>query len=114
MRVIVAGSRDVRSPHIVMRAIEASGFRITELVSGRCRGVDLVAEELARKAGCPVAPFPADWHTHGRAAGPIRNRHMANYADALVAIPTPNSVGTRDMICAMRKLGKPVHVEEIP
>lgn len=42
--------------------------------------------------------FPADWNKHGRAAGPIRNEEMAQYADALIAFWDGKSRGTKSMI----------------
>lgn len=97
MRVIVAGGREVRDYEIVPRAIEASGFEVTELVSGGASGVDTLGEHWANTHGIPVARFTANWQKHGRAAGPIRNRQMAAYAQALIAIPTGGR-GTANMI----------------
>jgi hypothetical protein len=45
-----------------------------------------------------VKSFPADWRLYGRSAGMIRNRQMANYADALLAIWDGRSPGTANMI----------------
>jgi hypothetical protein len=39
MRVVVAGSRSITNPKLVARAIEKSGFVITELIYGGARGV---------------------------------------------------------------------------
>jgi len=35
------------------------------------------------ESGLVVKIFKADWNRHGRAAGPIRNREMAAYADGV-------------------------------
>lgn len=110
MKVIVAGSRHIDSVAAVNAAILGSGFKITELVSGRCEGVDQTAEALARLHGLPVKEFPANWSKHGKAAGPIRNREMAEYADALIAIWDGESRGTKNMIETMEKLKKQVFV----
>jgi len=53
--------------------------------------------------------FPADWDTHGRAAGPIRNKQMAEYGDALLLIWDGESRGSANMKSNMKKLGKPVY-----
>lgn len=64
--------------------------------------------------GIKFRPFPADWDEYGNAAGPIRNREMADAgAEALIALPDEESVGTRDMIDVMQKRGLPVYVKEI-
>ena len=46
MKVIVTGSRIINDPAVVERAIDESGFTITELVSGGARGVDRLAESV--------------------------------------------------------------------
>lgn len=71
---------------------------ITEIVSGMAKGADNLGVAWARFIGLPCAEFPADWEEHGRAAGPIRNAEMAEYADALVAFWDGKSRGTKNMI----------------
>lgn len=110
MKVIVAGSRTITALAPVARALEYSGFPVTEVVSGGARGADRLGEEWARLQGIPVMLIPAAWGLHGKAAGPRRNSQMAAYADALVAVWDGKSRGTEDMIEQMRTLGKPVFV----
>jgi threonine/homoserine efflux transporter RhtA len=110
MKVIVAGSRSITDATVVAKAIAGSGFEITELVCGRARGVDELGKLWAQERGIPVVLFLALWRRHGRSAGAIRNLAMARYADALVAIWDGESPGTRNMIDAMKILGKPVFV----
>lgn len=113
MRVIIAGTRDGCPPHELLsaiRAFEARGFSITEVVSGCARGVDTMGERWARARGIPVAPFPADWDRFGLAAGAIRNTAMAAYADALIALPAYHSRGTLDMIERARRRHLPTYV----
>lgn len=102
MRVIIAGSRDISDYSLVTRAVEQSGFYLSAIVSGEARGVDSLGERFAQENGLPLLQFRADWETHGRAAGPLRNRQMAEYADALVAI-TNGSSGTENMIAEAKK-----------
>lgn len=101
MKVIVAGSRDITDRELVFAAIESSGFTITEVVSGKCRGVDTIGEEWAAANGIPVKPFPPSKAYHPKVAPLVRNTAMAKYADALIAIRHPMHVksnGTDDMI----------------
>lgn len=109
MKVIIAGSRDIvyYSPQLTCAVIE-SGFDITEVVSGCAKGIDTLGEEWAFGGDIPVSRFPADWNKHGKAAGPIRNRQMAEYADAAIVIHN-GSKGSLNMIQTMKKLGKPVY-----
>lgn len=112
MRVIVAGSRAVCVRAAVEDAMTRCPWwgRVSEVVHGGARGVDSLAGAVARTHGLSVRVFPADWRANGKAAGPIRNRQMAGYADALVAVWDGASRGTANMIDEMRRLGKPVYV----
>lgn len=55
--------------------------------------------------------FPADWDKYGRRAGPIRNREMAEYADALLAYWDGKSRGTKNMIEEARARGLKVSIK---
>lgn len=117
--VIVAGSRAIldleNGEQIVRKTIEQAPFSPNEIVSGAARGVDEMGESWASEHGIPVKQFEADWNEHDRAAGPIRNAEMAEYADALIAVRVDNSAGTTDMIeKGTEKLGEEnVYVREI-
>lgn len=113
MKTIIAGSRTMTDKDAVARAIYNSGLPITEVVSGGCRGADLIGEEWAIQHGLPVQRFNALWTLQGKAAGPIRNEHMAKYADALVAVWDGKSRGTKNMIDLARQYGLKVFVETI-
>jgi hypothetical protein len=113
MRVIIAGSRTLADPAIIVTAVAASGYDITEVVSGAAQGVDRLGEEWAQRHDIPVTRFPADWDNHGRAAGPIRNNQMVSYvgaAGALLAIWDGASSGTAHVISAARREGRKVFV----
>lgn len=110
MKVIIAGSRTVTDFRFVYQAANESGFEITEVVSGGAPGVDTLGEEFAADLDVPLKVFPAEWEKLGKSAGPIRNRHMAEYADALIAIWDGESRGTKNMIATMERLGKPAFV----
>jgi hypothetical protein len=113
MKVIIAGSRTGILANDVFDAWIASGFNITEVVSGCARGVDSDGEYIADQKGIPVRRFPADWDGLGKRAGYIRNAQMAEYADALIAVWDGKSRGTAHMIETMRKLGKQVYVHRV-
>lgn len=98
MKVIIAGGRDFTNYALVEDAIKCSAFEISQVVSGKAKGVDTLGEVWALANNISVEAFPADWSQHGRAAGPIRNREMAEYADALIAIWDGESKGTANMI----------------
>lgn len=104
--VIVCGGRDYGDRDRVFAALDlAHGRRrLTLLVHGACLdrrsgtllGADRWADEWARERGVPVEPHPADWRTWGKAAGPMRNRQMAE-AGAHGCIAFPGGTGTANM-----------------
>lgn len=104
MKVIIAGGRQLPISEnkiwLVSDAIHKSGWKdqITEIVSGGCRGIDLAGEQFADDYKIPVKRFMPDWEHEGKAAGPIRNSQMANYADALILIWDGSSRGSADML----------------
>jgi hypothetical protein len=113
MKVIIAGSRTIREYQWVQDAVQDSGFSITEVVSGGAGGVDRLGERYAFDLDIPLKRFPADWGKHGKAAGPIRNGQMAEYAEALIAIHDGESRGTADMIRQAEKAGLLVYVKTV-
>ncbi len=119
MRLIIAGSRDRHvEPEFIDECLLKNNidiYSITEVVSGAASGVDWCGEGWAENRPDPirVRRFPADWDTHGTAAGPIRNKEMALYADVLLAIWDGQSRGTKNMIDHMNRLKKPVFIVKI-
>ncbi len=98
MKVIVAGSRSIKSYSIVSTAIMSAPFKIDEIVSGTAYGVDKLGEAYALRHKIKVSQFPADWNKYGKSAGYKRNEQMADYADALIAVWDGVSKGTNHMI----------------
>jgi hypothetical protein len=113
LKVIIAGSRSITDEELVQRCIKFIGLDVTEEVCGMAKGVDLIGRQWAFEHNIPVKEFPADWDKYGRAAGPIRNKQMGEYADAAIVIYKPDvSRGSKNMIETMKKLGKPVYIIE--
>jgi hypothetical protein len=115
MRLIIAGSRTVHpTPAQIDAVFDDLLFvkdDVTEVVSGKCpRGADLAGEAWAKLNGIPIAPFPADWDKHGKAAGKLRNREMAIVADMAIVFWDGMSSGSCDMVTRMVVRDKPVRV----
>ncbi len=78
---------------------------VTLLISGCARGADTLTIEWAEAGGIEVARFPADWSTHGRAAGPIRNQQMLDEGKPELVVAFPGGRGTADMVRRARAAG---------
>ena len=111
MKVIIAGTRNITDKKAVEEAIKESGFEITELVCGMARGVDELGFDWAEANDISIRKFYPNWKKFYKAAGKVRNREMAFYADALIAVWDENSKGTKHMIESMSKLMKPFYVK---
>jgi len=110
MKTIIAGSRNIEEYQAILDAVEASGFEITEVVSGGAKGVDSLGERYGLEKGIPVKVFPADWESYGRKAGIMRNKEMAAYAEALIAVWDGTSPGTHNMIAEAQSCKLKVYV----
>ena len=115
MKTIIAGGRNFKDYLMLKKQVDYYQLhknQITEVVSGGAAGADTLGEQYALENNIPIKVFNADWNKHGRAAGPIRNGQMAEYADAAIVIHN-GSKGALNMIEQMRKLNKPVFVKEV-
>lgn len=82
--------------------------RDVEIVSGHCKGADLLGERWAEEMKASVKVFPADWLRYKKSAGPIRNKQMIDYITCfndklVVAFVSPNSKGTKYTIKLAQK-----------
>ena len=119
MKLIIAGSRKISPSTELINALLNQYGIIEEVdiyVSGGAKGVDTACEDFAEEMKELCGPdnihlkvFEANWTLHGKKAGPIRNRQMAEYADALLLIWDGESKGSANMKSEMLKLEKPVY-----
>lgn len=109
MKTIIAGCRDFTDYRLLKEKVDyyRKTHEITEIVCGMAQGADNLGMLYATDNNITITKFPADWDKHGKAAGPIRNREMAYYADVLIAVWDGKSKGTKNMIDEMNKLMKP-------
>lgn len=94
MKLIIAGGRHYKFNINDIKKLNAIPD-ITEVVSGGASGADWCGEKWAEYRKLPVKRFVADWDTLGNSAGPIRNKQMAEYADAVALFP--GGSGTQNM-----------------
>lgn len=107
-KLIIAGSRNFQDYTLLCNVLDKLPYTITEIVSGTCRGADLLGERYALEHNIPIKRFPANWDLYGKSAGPIRNKQMAIYADKAVVFYYPDSRGSLNMINNMHRYNKEV------
>jgi hypothetical protein len=115
-RVLVCGGRSYedrsRVFHVLDKALRAATLaeRIFVLIHGNARGADKLSHEWATARQVDdVRVYPADWNTHRKAAGPIRNKLMLTDGQPHVIIAFKGGNGTADMIRQGKKAGVPVY-----
>lgn len=130
MRVLVCGSRDWSDHEIVGAVLDGyhAAYAVT-IIEGGARGADAIAVEWAKFTGVEYEQYLADWATHGKAAGPIRNQQMLDEGkpDVVIAFkdgfqrdidpPAGREIphifakgGTEDMVRRAKTAGIPVYI----
>lgn len=108
MRVIVCGGRsyaDVGTVFAVLDSMREQYGSLT-IIQGGANGADLLARRwCAAQRSIRMINEPADWKTHGRAAGPIRNATMLSEHKPDLVIAFPGGRGTEDMKRQARTAG---------
>lgn len=103
MKTIVAGSRSFNDYDYL--SLILSCLEVTQVVSGAARGADTLGERYAKEHKIPIKQFPADWTTHGKRAGYLRNEKMAKYADqCVVFMEKKGTKGSQHMIKLAKEL----------
>lgn len=104
MKLIIAGTRTFTDHALLKKEVEAfvkeclADYSDLEVISGFAKGADTLGEAWGFVNGIKVKIFPPDWNTHGKAAGPIRNKEMATYATHCIIFWDGKSKGTKSMI----------------
>ncbi|MGQ3297700.1 DUF2493 domain-containing protein [Reyranella sp.] len=104
-RVLVCGGRTYRDMREVSRVLDGLAPKPTLIIHGGAFGADSCASEWAYKRGVPEQRFAADWKTHGRAAGPIRNQQMLDEGRPDLVVAFPGGTGTADMVRRAKAAG---------
>jgi hypothetical protein len=96
-RLLITGSRSWNDIDAIKREFDVvaqhEGANVT-LVSGTAGGADSMCEYVASLLGWVIERHPADWNTHGKKAGFVRNREMVELgADFCLAFIKDDSAG---------------------
>jgi hypothetical protein len=95
-RIIVCGGRDYSDYAKV--AAELDLLRPIVIIQGGAKGADFMARKWAEANEVFCRTFHADWDTHGKAAGPIRNQRMLDETNSNLVLAFPGGRGTADMV----------------
>lgn len=100
-KVIIAGSRSFNDYEKLKSFCNyvLSNKEDIEIVGRSEKGVDRLGELY----DFCLTLFPADWGKYGKSAGMIRNKKMADYADALIVFWDGVSKGAENMIKVAEK-----------
>lgn len=103
MRVLVCGGRDFKGiADISFLSDKLDNVHRNEgislVIAGGQKGADFYAICWAKYTRVEFKEFPADWDTHGDAAGPIRNKQMLDEGKPDLVIAFPGGRGTADMV----------------
>lgn len=112
-RVLVCGGRnysDRARLTTVLNEID-NDCRIDYIISGGASGADTLAYHWALDNGRGAWQYHADWKTHGRAAGPIRNQRMLDEGKPDLVVAFPGGRGTDDMVGRAKAAG--IEVTEV-
>lgn len=115
MKIVIAGSRKYNNYEEAKEFIESciKDDSPHVIMSGGCRGADKLGERYAEEKGYELRCFAAEWSRLGKAAGPLRNKIMAEEADVVICFWDGKSSGTKSMIELARALGKSVVIKRI-
>ena len=107
MRLLVCGGRDFGDRQRAYRILDqlARMHQIDVLIEGDARGADRIAGYWARVRKIDNLKFRADWATHGKAAGAIRNQRMLDEGKPDMVLAFPGGRGTADMVRRARAAG---------
>jgi hypothetical protein len=116
MKVLVCGSRDWTDFDAIANRLTAipGEHEQVAVLHGAAWGADRIAGRAARMLGFQVRAFHADWATHGRRAGILRNLQMLDERpDLVLAFQRDGSRGTQHTIDEARRRGIPVEVHAV-
>lgn len=102
MKVVVCGGRDFDDVIAVDAALDEilmeCPMDTLRIIQGGASGADALARRWCVNREVEYINVPADWKTHGRAAGPIRNQRMLDEYQPTLCIAFPGGRGTADMV----------------
>jgi predicted Rossmann-fold nucleotide-binding protein len=105
----VCGGRDYDDSTLVHKVLAMfhDNGGVSLVIEGGAHGADALARQWAMSKKVHCATVPALWNSHGKAAGPLRNKAMLLLSPNQV-IAFPGGRGTANMIELATQAGIPV------
>jgi hypothetical protein len=119
MNIVICGSRDFKDYTFFEKEADhiISGKTDVILISGGAKGTDTLAESYALQKGYKkdetFFEIKADWNTHGKKAGMIRNSEMIKVADMVIAFWDGKSPGTGHMVKEAKRKNIPLVIVDV-
>lgn len=107
MKILVCGGRDFLDEELFNRTMKEFENKNVTIIQGNSKGADALAYYWALKYALKEESYQADWNTHGKKAGPIRNKRMLEEGKPDLVIAFPGGKGTAHMV----KIAKEANVE---
>lgn len=119
-RILVCGGRDFNDYSVVRNALDrivvdrgwitpkdkyGNFLPHVTIIHGGASGADDCADQWAVVNWCGLEIFRADWETHGKSAGPIRNQRMIDDGKPDMVVAFPGGRGTADMVRRAERSG---------
>lgn len=124
MRVLVCGGREYNDKDKVFKTLDDLCLEFNlkgpedeygnwlpgpiTIIHGAARGADDLADQWAVVNWVQFEEYPADWNTHGKSAGAIRNQRMLKEGRPDLVIAFPGGKGTAHMVSIAKEAGIPV------
>lgn len=115
--ILVTGSRTWRTHAAIKLALGKLAERDPNAIvhHGDAAGADRICAKVASNLGLTVVAHPADWDTHGKAAGFVRNLEMLDYEPtAVYGFWADKSRGTYHCLVKAYERGIPVVIWDDP
>lgn len=114
IKLAIVGSRTFVDYEVLKKTLDEfitqNNFTITSIISGGCRGTDLLAKKYSEENLIDLITFKPDWGRFGKQAGFIRNHDIIKSCDVCIAFHDGVSHGTAHDIKLCSQYNKPCWV----
>lgn len=108
--VLICGSRNINYINLDLYINPDS---VGAIVSGGANGVDILAEEWAKKHNIEFVAYLPDYKHYGKRAPLVRDEEMVNFCDVVIAFWNGYSTGTLYTCNYAKKMGRKVYLHII-